>query len=113
MTRNSEIEKKLEFCSISGDWGELGIPNLPTDVFNERFLNAGKFPGYSLSFFWVIKGKPRGGWGRGGVKIMKEVSKILSLWATQYFIFKTEMFEQVACFILTHITALKHIGTVP
>ena len=49
-----------EFCPISGDWGELWIPNLAR-MSNRMLLNAAKFQGYSFNRFWVIKGKPTGG----------------------------------------------------
>ena len=48
-TRKLEIPSS-EFCPISGDWDELGIPNLVRI----------KCQGYSFYRFRVIKGKPTG-----------------------------------------------------
>ena len=50
-----------EFCLISRDWGELGIPNLARMSLNKILLNAAKRQGYISYRFWVIKGKPIGG----------------------------------------------------
>ena len=49
-------------CPISGDWGELEIPNLAR-ISNEMLLNAAKCQGHSFYRVWVIKGKPTGWWG--------------------------------------------------
>ena len=57
--RKSEIPPS-EFCPISGDWGELWIPNLAR-MSNRMLLNGAKFQGYSFYRFCVIKGKPTGG----------------------------------------------------
>ena len=54
--RRSKIPPS-DFYSISGDWGEQGIPSL---VSNKVLLNAAKCQGYSFYRFWVIKGKPTG-----------------------------------------------------
>ena len=54
-----------EFRPISGDWSELGIPNL-AEISNKKLLNATKCKDYSFCYFWVIKGKPT---GCGGGKI--------------------------------------------
>ena len=64
LTRNLEIPPS-EFCPISGDWDEVGIPNLAfgTSLSNKMLLNAAKCQRYSFHRFWVIKGKPI---GRGG-----------------------------------------------
>ena len=58
--RKSEIAPS-EFCSIFGDWGELGIPNLAQMFFNEMLLNSAKCQSYSFYHFWVNKVKPTGG----------------------------------------------------
>ena len=41
-----------------------------TNVSNKVLLNATKFQSYSLYRSWVIKGKPTGGVGGGGGKII-------------------------------------------
>ena len=58
--QKSEIPPS-EFCLISRDWGELGIPNLARMSLNKILLNAAKRQGYISYRFWVIKGKPIGG----------------------------------------------------
>ena len=47
-----------EFCPVSGDWGDLRIPN----VSNKILLNAAKCQCYSFYHFWVVKRKPTGGY---------------------------------------------------
>ena len=51
-----------EFCTISGDWEKFWIPNLARISLIEYCLKAAKFQGYSFYRFWVVKGKPTGGW---------------------------------------------------
>ena len=41
-----------EFCQVSGDWGDLGIPSLAW-----MLLIVGKCQVYSFCRFWVTKGK--------------------------------------------------------
>ena len=56
-----------QFCPISGDWGELGIPNLAwTSLIKCCKMLQNVRVTYSLYHFLVIKGKPT---GRKGVKI--------------------------------------------
>ena len=62
--RKSEIPPS-EFCPISGDWSKLGIPKFGINVSSEMLLNAAKCQGYSFYCFWVIKGKPTAGEGKG------------------------------------------------
>ena len=47
-----------EFFPMSGEWGELLIQNLGTNVSDEILLNATKCQSYSFYRFWVIKGNP-------------------------------------------------------
>ena len=43
LSKNPEKEDTpSEFLSISGDWSELGMPNLDMGVSNEKLLNAAK-----------------------------------------------------------------------
>ena len=50
-----------KFFPISGDWGELGIPNLAKlSLMNAKSLHVAKCQGYSFYRFWVIKGKSTG-----------------------------------------------------
>ena len=48
-----------EFCSISGDWVELGIPNLAQMFLIKSYwmLQNSKVTAFTV---WVIKGKPTG-----------------------------------------------------
>ena len=64
--RKSEIPPS-EFCPISGDWGELWIPNLARMSLTECYwmLQTSRVTAFSVS--WVIKGKPTG--GKGGLKL--------------------------------------------
>ena len=58
-----------ESCSISEDWGELGISNLAW--MSWMLLNAAKCQGYSFYCIWVIKVKGKST-GRGwGVKLLR------------------------------------------
>ena len=59
----SEIPSS-DFCLISGDWGELGIP-IWHEHLEKMLLNGAKCQGYSFYRFWVIKGKSTGGRGQG------------------------------------------------
>ena len=54
--RRSKIPPS-EFYSISGDWGEQGIPSL---VSNKMLLSPAKCQSYSFYRFRLIKGKPTG-----------------------------------------------------
>ena len=36
-------------------------------------LNAPKYQSYNFFCFWVIKGKPTGGWSGGGVKLLAPI----------------------------------------
>ena len=60
--QKSEIPPS-EFCPISRDWDELGIPNLAkiSLIMSRMLLNVAKYQGYSSYRFWVIKGNPTGG----------------------------------------------------
>ena len=49
------------FCPISGDWDELGIPNLARISLIKSYRMLKKSQGYSSYRFWVIKGKTIGG----------------------------------------------------
>ena len=50
-----------KFFPISGDWGELEIPNLAQlSLMNVKSLDVAKCQGYSFYRFWVIKGKSTG-----------------------------------------------------
>ena len=61
--QKSEIHPS-EFCPISGEWDELGIPYLAR--VSVMLMNAAKCQVYSFYRFWVIKRKPtRGGEGGG------------------------------------------------
>ena len=63
--RNAEIGSALvwsEFSSISGDSGELRIPNLARMSLIKCYWIL---QGYSYNRFWVIKGNQQGG-GEGG-----------------------------------------------
>ena len=64
--RNWPEIRKLEippsgFCPISGDGGELWIPNLKRISLIEYYLMLQHAKSYSFYRFWVIKGKPIGG----------------------------------------------------
>ena len=66
--QKSEIPTS-EFCPISGDWGELGVPKCDAcdaSVSNETLLNAAKCQGYRFYHFWAFKRKPT---GSGGLKL--------------------------------------------
>ena len=43
--------------------GQVRDTKLGTNVSNEMLLNAAKCQGYSIYYFWVIKGEPTGGRG--------------------------------------------------
>ena len=53
LTRNLEIRNTF-ICPLSGDWGELGIPNL-TQMSNEMLLNAAKCQGYSFTVSELLR----------------------------------------------------------
>ena len=55
--RKSELPLS-EFCPISGDWGELRIPNLARTSLIKYYWMLQKCQGNSFYRFWVIKGKP-------------------------------------------------------
>ena len=64
--RNTETGSALvwsEFSSISGDSGELRIPNLARMSLIKCYWIL---QGYSYNRFWVIKGNQQGGGGEGG-----------------------------------------------
>ena len=73
-----------EFCPISWDWGELGIPYFGTYVSNKMLLNAAKCHGYSFSCLWFIKGKPTGVklrlLPRPGIRKSTQKWKIILIW---------------------------------
>ena len=53
---------QLEFCPIYEDLGGfVRDTKFGTNVSNKMLLNTEKCQGYSLYYFWVIKGKPTGG----------------------------------------------------
>ena len=68
---SSEIWKsdipRSEVCPISGDSGELGIPNLAQMSLIKCYwwLNLAICQSYSFYHFWFIKGKPT---GQGGLR---------------------------------------------
>ena len=52
LTRNLEIPNiSSEFCPISRDSGELGIPNFGTNATAEMLRNAAKYQDYSFYSF--------------------------------------------------------------
>ena len=57
--RKSKIPPS-KFCSISGGWDELEIPNFAQNVSKEMLVKTEKCQGYSFYCFWVVKGKPTG-----------------------------------------------------
>ena len=57
------------FCPISGDWGELWIPNSARRFPIKYYWMLQNARGYIFYRFWVIKEKPTGGRGGGGVKL--------------------------------------------
>ena len=64
LTRNMENRNSLsEFYPISGDKGELGIPNLARMSLAKMLRISAKCQGYCFCRFLVTKGKPV---GRGG-----------------------------------------------
>ena len=66
--RKSEKPSSKLFSTCAGCCG-FEIPNL-AHVSNKMLLNAEKWQGYSFYHFWVINGKPTGGWGVGVVKVL-------------------------------------------
>ena len=48
----------LDFCPISGDWGELEISNLPRMCLMKCYWVLAKYQGYSFYCFWVGKIPP-------------------------------------------------------
>ena len=54
-TQKSEISTS-EFCPISGDWSELGIPNSARMSLMKCYWML-QMQDYSVYRFWVIKGK--------------------------------------------------------
>ena len=63
LTRNPEIGNTPVWV-LPNIWrlGRVMDTKFGTNVFNRMLLNAAKFQGYSFNRFWVIKGKPTGGW---------------------------------------------------
>ena len=87
-----------EFCPISGDWGELWIPNLAR-MSNRMLLNAANFQGYSFYRFWVIKGKPTGG---GKIMHLKRTFLLVQKDATKE-VYKYALEHLVCMEILTQV----------
>ena len=58
-TQKSEITP-FEFCPISGDWGELWIPNLARISLIECYWMLQNSSVTAFTVFWVIKRKPTG-----------------------------------------------------
>ena len=57
LTRNLEIGNTLVFfCSISGDWGELGIPNLARTTLIKCYWMLQNARVAAFYLFWLIKG---------------------------------------------------------
>ena len=73
--RKSEIPPS-EFCPISGDWGELGIPNFPWISLMKYYwiLQNTKV----TDFFWVIQGKPTGMGGEDYLPLTLGLRKIMN-----------------------------------
>ena len=63
LTRNPEIGNTPVWV-FSNIWrlGRVMDTKFGTNVSNRMLLNAAKFQGYSFFRFWVIKGKPTGGY---------------------------------------------------
>ena len=63
LTRNPEI-RNTPIWVLPNFWrlGQVMDTKFGTNVSNRMLLNVAKFQGYNLYHFWVIKGKPTGGW---------------------------------------------------
>ena len=58
--QKSEINTS-DFCQISGDWGELGIPSLVRILLIKFYWMLRNTKVTAFYHFWVIKEKPTGG----------------------------------------------------
>ena len=60
LTRNQSETTLSEFCPISGDWGELVIPNL-AGMSKKIFLNTATWQVYNFYFSEFLRKNKHGG----------------------------------------------------
>ena len=88
-----EIQKleipPLDFCPLSGDWGELEISSLPRMCLMKCYWVLAKYQGYSFYCFWVGK-IPLPSPSRLGLKMWMavnvEISIVVWSWYTGWFL---------------------------
>ena len=112
-----------EFCPISGDWGELGPPNMAY-VSHKKLLNAAKCQVCSSFYhFSVIKEKPTGGDKRfsqmpvflsyRGQSVIWNVNKLTGVYIMKTLVLLGLMLTFVVPLSITTMTVVRNLYLIP